>query len=153
MATGGAPCPDSCCRGGAHEGGRDGRDALALPGEGSRAYPLLSRRSLRLGGEEGRGESGVGLLPTEGGGCEWRICGRHPETRPRGIGRGLQGGRISARGLQQLRHDPQGGRSGGVGQQGALLGGVQQGAAQGALLGCDGGRIRGGGLLQDGLRD
>ena len=30
--------------------------ALALPSEGSRAGPLLSRRSLRLGGEEGRGE-------------------------------------------------------------------------------------------------
>ena len=34
-----------------------GRGALALPSEGS----------LRLGGEEGRGESGVGLLPAESG--------------------------------------------------------------------------------------
>ena len=37
-----------------------GREALALPSEGSRAGPLLSRRSLGLGGKEGRGESRVG---------------------------------------------------------------------------------------------
>jgi len=112
-----------------------GRGALALPGEGSHADPLLGRRSLRLGGEEGRGESGVGLLPAEGGGGERRIRGRHPEARPRsirrGVGggllargdsgavgrsggggilqqrqRGLQGGRIGARGLQQLCRGP-----------------------------------------------
>ena len=40
-----------------------GRGALALPGEGTHADPLLGRRSLRLGGEEGRSQSGVGLLP------------------------------------------------------------------------------------------
>ena len=42
------------------EVGSVGRGALALPSEGSRAGPLLSRRSLGLGGEEGRGESRVG---------------------------------------------------------------------------------------------
>ena len=37
-----------------------GRGALALPSEGSRAGPLLSRHGLGLGSEEGRGESRVG---------------------------------------------------------------------------------------------
>jgi len=63
-----------------------GRGALALPGEGCHADPLLGCRSLRLGGEEGRGESGVGLLPSESGGGERRIRGCHPEAGPRGIG-------------------------------------------------------------------
>ena len=45
-----------------------GRGALALPGEGCHADPLLGRRSFRLGGEECRSKSGVGLLTTEGGG-------------------------------------------------------------------------------------
>ena len=35
-----------------------GRGALAFPSEGSRAGPLLSRRSLGLGGEEGRSSIG-----------------------------------------------------------------------------------------------
>ena len=43
-----------------------GRGALALPSEGSRAGPLLSRRSLGLGGEEGRGESRVGHSSIDG---------------------------------------------------------------------------------------
>src|SRR6185312_9888770 len=54
------------------ESGGVGRGALALPGEGSHADTLLGRRSLRLGGEEGRSESGVGLLPAYGGGGERR---------------------------------------------------------------------------------
>ena len=106
------------------------RGALALPGEGSHADPLLGRRSLRLVGEEGRGESDVGLLPTESGGGEWRILGRHLEARPCGTGRGIDDGllarsdsgavgRSGGEGiLQQLRHGPQGGRIDG----GALLG-------------------------------
>ena len=93
--------------------GDDGRDgdptsesvgggALALPSEGSRADPLLSRRSLRLGGEEGRGESVVGRssfggdrLPAEGGGGERRVRGGHTERRHGRRGRGgvLRGGR------------------------------------------------------------
>jgi len=47
-----------------------GRGALALPSEGSRADPLLNRRILGLGGEEGRGESssiGGDLLPADDG--------------------------------------------------------------------------------------
>ena len=60
-----------------------GRGALALPSEGGRADPLLSCRSLGLGGEEGRGESSVGhsssgdegLLPAEGSGGERRVRG------------------------------------------------------------------------------
>ena len=96
-----------------------GRGALALPGEGSPADPLLGRRRLQLGGEEGRGESGVGLLPAEGSGGERRIRGRHPEPGPRGIRRGVGGGLLAhgdsgtvGRGcgggiLQQLRRDLQ----------------------------------------------
>ena len=104
------------------ESGGVGRGALALPGEGSHADPLLGRRSFRLGGEEGRGESGVGLLPAEGGGGERRIRGRHPEPGPRVIRCGV-GGRLLARGdsgavglvdgggiLQHLRRGLQGGR-------------------------------------------
>ena len=63
-----------------------GRGALALPSEGGRADPLLTCRSLGLGGEEGRGESSVGLVPTEGGGVVRRIRGRHPELRNGGGG-------------------------------------------------------------------
>ena len=59
------------------ESGGVGRGTFTLPGEGSHADPLLGRRSLRLGGEEGRGESGVGLLPSESGGGERRIRGSH----------------------------------------------------------------------------
>ena len=43
-----------------------GRGALALPGEGSHADPLLGCRSLRLGGEEGRGESSFGRSSADG---------------------------------------------------------------------------------------
>ena len=43
-----------------------GHRALALPSEGSRVGPLLSRRSLGLGGEEGRGESRVGHSSIDG---------------------------------------------------------------------------------------
>jgi len=127
-----------------------GRGALALPGEGSHADPLLGRRSLRLGGEEGRSQSGVGLLPAYGGGGERHIRGRHPEARPRGIGRGVSGllpggdggavGRsggcwIGARGLQQLRCSLQGGRIGTRGLQ-HLRCGPQGGLIDGgALLG------------------
>ena len=114
------------------ENGGVGRGTFTLPGEGSRADPLLGRRSLRLGGEEGRSQSGVSLLPAYGGGGERRIRGRHPEARPRGIGRGVSGllpggdggavGRsggcwIGARGLQQLRCGLQGGRIGARGLQ------------------------------------
>ena len=78
-------------RHGNSEGESIGRGALALPSEGSHADPLLSRRSLRLGGEEGRGESSVGrssfgdegLLPAEGGGGR-----RGPRRRPEGKRRG-----------------------------------------------------------------
>ena len=67
-----------------------GRGALALPSESSRANPLLSRRSLGLGGEEGRGESGVGRSssgdegrhPAEGGGGERRVHGGHTQPVP-----------------------------------------------------------------------
>ena len=59
-----------------------GRGALTLPSDGSRAGPLLSCRSLGLGSEEGRGESGVGrssvvggLLLAEGGGGERCVRG------------------------------------------------------------------------------
>ena len=62
-----------------------GHGALALPSEGSRVNPLLSRRSLGLGGEEGHGESSVGrsssgddgLLPAVGRGSERRVRGGH----------------------------------------------------------------------------
>ena len=64
------------------EGESIGRGALALPSEGSHADPLLGRRSLRLGGKEGRGETGVGLLPTEGGGGARCVRGGHPESGP-----------------------------------------------------------------------
>ncbi|KAG2620571.1 hypothetical protein PVAP13_3NG209071 [Panicum virgatum] len=133
-AVGSRGCSGSS-RGGAHEGGRDGRDALVLPGEGSRAYSLLSRRSLRLGGEEGRSESGVGLLPKEGSGGERRIHGRHPELGPRGIGGGglLPGGDGGAVG--GLR----GGRRPCNPRTRASRGCV----GQGALLGVGGGRSRG----------
>ena len=125
-----------------------GRGALALPSEGSHADPLLGRRSLRLGGEEGRSQSGVGLLPAYGGGGERRIRGRHPEARPRGIGRGVSGllpdgdggvvGRsggcwIGARGLQQLRCSLQGGRIGTRGLQ-QLRCGPQGGLIDGSAL-------------------
>ena len=66
-----------------------GRGALALPSEGSRADPLLSRRSLGLSCEEGRGESRIGrssiggeLLPAESGSGEWRVRKGHTEPRP-----------------------------------------------------------------------
>jgi len=81
------------------ESGGIGRGALALPGEGSHADPLLGRRSLRLGGEEGRGESGVG------GGLHAR-CDSSAVGHGDGGGilqhlrRGPQGSRIDARGLQ-----------------------------------------------------
>ena len=72
-----------------------GRGALALPSEGSRVGPLLSRRSLGLGGEEGRGESVVGRsssggdrLPAKGGGGERRVRGGHTERRHWRRGRG-----------------------------------------------------------------
>ena len=39
-----------------------GRGALALPNEGSRVDPLLSRRSLGLGGEESEGSRAGPLL-------------------------------------------------------------------------------------------
>ena len=68
------------------EGEGIGRGALALPSEGSHADQLLVRQSLRFGGEEGRGETRVGLLPTEGGGGAWCVRGGHPESGPRGRG-------------------------------------------------------------------
>ena len=64
------------------EGEGVGRGTLALPGEGSHADQLLGRRSLGLGGKEGRGESGVGLLPTKGGGGE-RMRGASRGQAPR----------------------------------------------------------------------
>jgi len=62
-----------------------GGGALALPSEDSRMDPLLSRRSLELGGEEGCGEGSVGRCssgdggrhPAEVGGGERRIRGVH----------------------------------------------------------------------------
>ncbi|XP_025822305.1 uncharacterized protein LOC112898131 [Panicum hallii] len=122
-----------------------GRGALVFPGEGCCTDPLLGRRSLRLGSEEGRGESGIGLLSTEGGGGERPILGRHPRARTcdssgGGIGtRGLQqlrsgpqGGRIGTRGLQQLRSGPQGGRIGTRGLQ-QLRSGPQGGRIDGGV--------------------
>ena len=75
----GDPASKSICRG-----------ALALQGDGSRADPLPSRRSLGLGGEEGRGESCIGcsssgdegLLPAEVGDGERRVRRGHTEPRP-----------------------------------------------------------------------
>ena len=48
------------------EGEGVGRGTLALLGEGSYTDPLLGRRSLGLGGEEGRGESRVGHSSIDG---------------------------------------------------------------------------------------
>ena len=85
-----------------------GRGVLALPNEGSRAGPLLSRRSLGLGGEEGRGESVVGRsssggvrLPAEGGVGERRVRVGHTERRHGRRGRGgLRGVRPRELGLE-----------------------------------------------------
>jgi hypothetical protein len=123
-----------------------GRGTLAFPGEGCHTDPLLGRRSLRLGGEEGRGESGVGQLPSEGGGGERRILRRHPEARPCDTGHCIDdgllarsdsgavghsgGGWIGARGQQQL----QGGRIDGS----ALLGPRSPGARASSCCGSGG---------------
>ena len=93
-----------------------GRGALALPSEGSHADPLLGRQSLRLGGEEGRGESGVGLLPTEGNGGARCVRGGHPESSPCGRGGGQRIG-----GLFTRSNSSAVGRGGGLG-----VGGVRQ---------------------------
>ena len=78
-----------------------GQGALALPSEGSRTDPLLSRRGLRLDDEEGRGESSVGhsssgdegLLLAEGSCGERRVRGGHTEPAPgRRMGSGRGGG-------------------------------------------------------------
>ncbi|KAG2582500.1 hypothetical protein PVAP13_6KG109990 [Panicum virgatum] len=67
------------------------RGALALPSKGRRTDPLLSRRKLGLGGEEGRG---VGQLPTEGGGSGGA---RAPVQVVGGGGRGgVQGGGVGS---------------------------------------------------------
>jgi hypothetical protein len=138
-----------------------GCGALVFPGEGCHTDPLLGHRCLRLGGKEGRGESGVGLLPSESGCGERHILGRHPEARPCDIGRcindGLRahsdssavghsgGGGSGARGRQQLHCGPQGGRIDG----GARLGSRSPGAAPAAAAaaaasGCRGPRVAGG---------
>ena len=106
-----------------------GRGALALPSEGSHADPLLGRPSFRLGGEEGRGKSGVGLLPTEGGSGEQRIRGRHSKPRPHRIGRGIGGGLLAG------------------GDSDTLCGGGGLGSGAGSSASCalGGGRSGGGG--------
>ena len=102
--------PESRSRGRSLVGGQsavlgEGDDRLKrLPSEGSHTDALLSRQSLGLGGEEGRGKISFGrssvcgdLLSAKGGGGERHIRGGHSERRLGRRGRGRGQGRRRVR--------------------------------------------------------
>ncbi|XP_039841931.1 keratin, type II cytoskeletal 2 epidermal-like [Panicum virgatum] len=124
------------------------RGALALLSEGSRADALLTRRSLGLGDEVGRGESGVcrssfgdeGLLPAEDGGGERCVRGGHAQPTP-GRRRATSGGGSGRTRASRARVGSGGGSArASRGGHGGCRGGGSRRAHQGpCVLGCGGG--------------